>query len=331
MNVLKPETPLPGLVPLFLSVFRWFRLTLIFQILFILPLILTPSLCFSAEKPAENITIQLKWLHQFQFAGYYAAIEKGFYADEGLNVELRQRNLATSHSDDVLKGRAQYGTADSGLILPLLQGKPVVLLAQIFQQSPLIFLTREDSGIEVPKDLAGKQIGIDIQGHGDQPLIALLLETFGSFDAVKVQKHSGDFHDLLDGKIQAQAGYITNEPYWFYENNTAVNIINPRDYGIDFYGDNLFTTEKELREHPERVVKVRRATLKGWQYALANREEIIELILQKYNTQGLSRNHLAYQARETEKLILPDLIEMGTFDSLRYQKIANTYVDAGFV
>ncbi|MCK4789982.1 MAG: transporter substrate-binding domain-containing protein, partial [Desulfobacteraceae bacterium] len=102
-------------------------------------------------------------------------------------------------------------------------------------------------------------------------------------------------------------------------------------YGIDFYGDNLFTTEQELSEHPERVKKIRRATLKGWRYALENREEIINLILEKYNPQGHSRDHLAYEARETEKLIAPDFIEMGSFKPAHYQNIAKTYARAGFV
>ena len=102
----------------------------------------------------DKVTIQLKWFHQFQFAGYYAVVEKGFYSEEGLEVELRQRVAGTSHINDVLEDRTQYGVADSGLLWQRLQGKPVVLVAQIFQHSPLVFATLKDSGILTAEDLA---------------------------------------------------------------------------------------------------------------------------------------------------------------------------------
>jgi len=279
----------------------------------------------------EKVTIQLKWLHQFQFAGYYAALEKGFYAEEGLQVKLRQRVPGTSHIDDVLQGRAQYGVADAGLMSESLQGKPVVLLAQIFQYSPLIFISRKGSGIQTPKDLAGKRVAIDMEDHSNQPLLTLLVNTFGSLDAVKVQPLSFNPHDLISGKTDVYAAYITAEPYWFREQGVEINLINPRDYGINCYGDNLFTTEIELNERPDRVEKIRRATLKGWHYALKHREEIIDLILQKYNEQGNSRDHLRNEAMEMEKLILPDLIKLGSYDRARYQKIGETFARAGFI
>lgn len=282
-------------------------------------------------KAQETVTIQLMWYHQFQFAGYYAAIEKGFYAEEGLHVELRQRVAGTNYIDDVLQGRAQYGIADTGLLLSRMQGNPVVLLAQIIQYSPLVFLTREDSGIKSVEGLSGKRIMLDTEGHGNMPLLTLLLNTFGGLDSVKVQPHTLNPYDLINGNTDAYASYITHQPDWYKQQNVATNIINPRDYGIDFYGDNLFTTEQELAENPERVEKIRRATLKGWKYALENQEELVELILDKYNPKKLSREHLAYQAREYKKLIAPDFIEMGEFSTTRYQKTANSYVRAGFI
>ena len=160
----------------------------------------------------EKVTIQLKWFHQFQFAGYYAAIEKGFYAEEGLDVELRQRDSATSQVDDVLQGHAEYGVDDAGLLFERLQGKPVVLLAQIFQHSPLVFLTREESGIRVPDDLAGKRVMFDVKGRSDVPHITLLQDSIGGLDAVEVQPHSFNPQVLIDNKTDAYSSYITNEP-----------------------------------------------------------------------------------------------------------------------
>jgi len=285
----------------------------------------------SKQTNAVKVTIQLKWFHQFQFAGYYAAKEKGFYAEEGLDVELRERNPATSSIMDVLHGRAQYGVADASLVLQRLQGSPVVLLAQIFQHSPLVFLTLGKSDIQVARDLAGKRVMYDQKGHGDISLIAMLINTLGSLEHVKMQSQRFNKKDLIAGKTDAYSAYLTNEPYWFRKNGIPVNIINPRDYGIDYYGDNLFTTEQEVRDHPGRVEKIRRATIKGWIYALDNREEIIDLIIRKYNSQNRSRDLIEFEAREIGKLIHPSLLRTGYSDPARYQKVAQIYSKASYV
>ncbi|MES9956438.1 MAG: ABC transporter substrate-binding protein [Sedimenticola sp.] len=239
----------------------------------------------------DKVSIQLKWFHQFQFAGYYAALEKGFYAEEGLEVTLKERDLKIDRVDQVLNGDSEYGVADAGLILHRLQGKPVVLLSQIFQHSPLVILSLKGSDIRTAYDLSGKTIMGKILKQSDSPLQGMFLETLGSLDTIKVVPHTYRNEDLIEGKVDAMDAYLTDQPYWFKERGVKVNIIDPRDYGIDFYGDNLWTTETEIAQHPERVEKIIRASRRGWHYALENIEEIVDLILEKYNTQNLSREH----------------------------------------
>ena len=89
--------------------------------------------------------------------------------------------------------------------------------------------------------------------------------------------------ELIDSQADAVAGYLSNEPFHYRQKGLTINIIDPRSYGIDFYGDNHFTTDDEIRNNPERVKKVLKATLRGWDYALKNKEEIIDIILAKYN------------------------------------------------
>ncbi len=279
----------------------------------------------------EQVRIQLKWFHQFQFAGIYAAKAQGFYAQEGLEVEIRQRDPATSHIGDVLQGRAEYGVADAGLVLSRLQGRPVVLLAQLFQHSPLVLITLRESGLRSPYDLAGKRVMLDLKGHSDAPIKAMLSNTLGENKIYQALDTRFDNQVLVDGETDAYSVYLTDQPYWYRRQGIEVNILEPRDYGIDFYGDNLFTTEQELRRHPQRVRAMLRATLKGWQYALAHPEEIIELILNKYNPQGLSRDHLQHEARETAKMFMPGQVPLGRFEPSRFQKIVETYARLGLV
>ena len=129
---------------------------------------------------------------------------------------------------------------------------------------------------------------------------------------------------LITGDIDAIATYLSNELFKLKSKGVAVNVIDPRSYGIDFYGDNLFTTEKEVDQQPDRVKKMVRATLKGWEYALEHKDEIIDLILKKYNP-ALGRNQLGYEAKVVDQMIVPDLVPIGEINPRRYERIAETY------
>jgi len=277
----------------------------------------------------ERVTLQLKWFHQFQFAGYYAAIEKGFYKEQGLDVTLLERDPATDPVNVVLAGDADYGITDTGLILAAQEGAPVVLLAQIYQHSPLVLMTARDSNLRTVEDLVGKRITTDSTGITDTPILAMLNQVTGSLERFELQPYTFRNEDLIEGKTDALAGYRSDQPFLFQQKGFALNIIDPRDYGIDFYGDNLFTSQRELTERPDRVSRMRHATLRGWRYALQHPQEMIDLILERYNTQNLSRSHLSYQARETIKLVDNDIAQLGSFWPSRFQRIADIYAQLG--
>ena len=133
----------------------------------------------------EQISIQLKWTHAFQFAGYYAAIEKGFYRDAGLEVTLKEVDLSKNLVEQVLQGESEYGVSDSSLLLYHLKGKPVVLLNQFFQHSPLAFLSKRDSGIISPYEMPGKKLAYNAAKLADAPLNGLLLSTLGDLSKIK--------------------------------------------------------------------------------------------------------------------------------------------------
>ncbi len=283
---------------------------------------------FATEK-AETVTIQLKWFYQFQFAGYYAAKEKGYYAEEGLDVVLKERNPIKGYVQAVLDGDAEYGVGDAGLLFDRMLGKPVVLLKQIFQHSPLVYLSMKDSGIISPYDMVGKKVMFDKKDHR-APLMGMLLDTLGSLDKITAVPHSFKMKDLVSGNVDVISASITNEIFSFKQQGIPVNIINPQDYSIDFYGDNLFTIEEEVKKHHERVEKMIRATLKGWQYALEHPDELIDIILKKYNSQ-LSRERLIFEAKMTDLMILSEITPLGSVSPIRYERIARTFVKGGGV
>ena len=298
--------------------YKFFKSSISWLIIFLASYFLLNSTSLSAAP--EKVSIQLKWEHAFQFAGYYAAIEKGFYRDAGLEVKLKKIDYSKDYVEQVVSGESEYGISDSTLLVYHLQGKPVVLLNQFFQHSPLVLLSRRDSGIISPYEMVGRTVAYNFNKKGDASLNALLMNTLGDITKVHTIPVSQTLHqDFIDGKTDIVSAYSTSQPYLFKELGVEVNIINPQSYGIDYYGDNLFTSKKELAEHPERVEKMRLATIKGWQYALEHPDEIIQLIRKKY-APALSKAYLQYEARTTRQMILPELIKIGSIDPKRYQR-----------
>ena len=279
-------------------------------------------------QPVEQVSLQLKWLHSFQFAGYYAAKEKGFYAEENLDVTIRERIPGISNIEQVLKDESQYGVADTGLLEQRLVGKPVVVLASIFQHNPLAYLTLKESGIVSPYELKGKRVMED--SYDNAPLLAMLYETGISADDFSHLSNSFNPDDLINGKTDAMVSYLTDQVDYYKKKGIEINIIDPRNYGVDFLGDNLFTTEQEINRHPDRVRRFLRASLKGWDYALKHQDELIRIILSKYNPGNrLSADHLRFEAQETVKMILPEAVPIGRTDIKRFQRIADTYRQLG--
>lgn len=288
------------------------------------------ALCFSSfSSAAERIVLQLKWVNQFQFAGYYAAVEKGFYKAAGLDVELRPNGYNgsfVSPVDAVLKGDAQYGISNSGLVLDYLNGKPVVVLAATLQHSAVSWIVLEKSGIKNIHDMAKKRLMTVFPLSESLELLEPFRAEGIPPSKLQLVPTGFDLQPLIDGEIDAYDGYVTNEPFLLEEKGIPYRLIDPRTYGIDFYGDVLFTSQSELNAHPERVAAFRKASMDGWRYAMAHPEEIIELIMQKYAPQK-SREHLRFEAKAMWNLMQPDIIEIGHMNPGRWLRISEVMTE----
>ncbi|MTW20418.1 ABC transporter substrate-binding protein [Allochromatium palmeri] len=278
----------------------------------------------------EAVRIQLKWYHQFQFAGYYAALEKGFFAEEGLDVELLERDPSKNNILQVYEGEAEYGVADSVLLLYQTSGLGLRIVAPIFQQSPSVLMTLASSGIETPQDLVGRRIRLYDNETDGFPLLAFLAEQGVLERGFTRQAFNPDFELLIRGDSDAMHGYAGNEPYRLRELGHEVRLFHPAHYGIDLYGDMLFTTEREAEQHPERIAAMRRAVLKGWEYALDHKEEIARLILEQYSRRK-SFAALMYEAQATEQAVARFSVPLGTLDPGRLRYIQALYQRHGLL
>lgn len=269
----------------------------------------------------ETVTLQLKWKHQFQFAGYYAALEKGFYRKAGLDVKIIEATVGQDSTSRVINGDADFGVAMSDLIHLRAKGYPVVALASIYQHSPLVILVPEANGIENIHALKGKRIALE--AHSAE-LLAYFESEGIPLDKMAISPHEYSISNLISKRVDAISAYSTDEPFLLLSQGIGYRTFSPRAGGIDFYGDTLFTSEKQVREHPERVSAFLAASLEGWRFALENTEETIDLILSRYSKRH-SREHLLFEARMSKRLIMADVVEIGYMNPGRWQSISDTF------
>lgn len=297
----------------------------IVRIFVLIMLLFTVSL--SAHHAEKNkITLQLRWKHQFQFAGYYMAKELGYYEASGFDVEIVEGEVYTDVAREVVKGNACFGVQTPSILIDRTQGHPIVVLAAIFQHSPVAILVDADSGIQYSSQLAGKKL---MMGLKNVEIRAMLLNE-GLLDKVEIIEFDGNYNDILEGKIDASSGYITDLTYVEDQTENTFAYIRPVTYGVDFYGDCLFTTEEMVKKHPDTVSAFRKASLKGWEYAMKNPEETVDVIINKYNP-DLKTEHLLYEYRQMTRLMLPDLVELGHVNQGRWKHIADTFERFGMI
>ncbi|MBU1990119.1 diguanylate cyclase [bacterium] len=291
-------------------------------------LLLTLSLQLHSGE-LEKVSLQLQWKHQFEYAGFYAAIEKGFYKDEGLEVELREVSADIDVVAHVLDGTATYGITYSTLISEYLKGKPVVLLANIFKHSALVLVSQKE--INLPSDLAGKKVmgsPTELSNSG----ITMMLNKFNiSINDIKMVQPTYTIDAFVEKKVDAMTAFITNQPFLLNQKNIKYTMHNPTSYGSQYYDVNLFSSFNEVQNNPSRTEAFTRASIKGWHYALQNTDEVINIILKKYNSQNKSKEALAYEAEITKSLILPNVYELGSVDCLVLTEMSENFMKTGQV
>lgn len=282
-----------------------------------LPVILLASL--------QKVSVQLEWKHQFEFAGFYAAIEQGYYKDIGLEVELKEYKDNINISDDVINKKSTFGVSSSSLILDKLKNKPVVLMASYFKQNALVLISSEN--IKNVSDLKGKKIMALPYEIKHTSLGVMLKENNINDNDYTLVKHDFSLDKFINGEVDAMSIFVTNQPFLLDKKNINYNILSPAEYGVYSYDLELFTSEHTAIKSPKMVKNFIEATNKGWRYAFIHKNEIVDLIYKKYSKRK-SKEALLYEAQQTQKLfkmhlfevgaVVPELIELNT---LVYKKL----------
>jgi len=265
---------------------RTYRTLFILLSLIALPVALLANLqCrFKPQQPPDEVILQLKGRHQAQFAGFYMAQEKGYYARENIKVTFLE-----GEKDLAIVQRIVYDKADFGVVAPesvlvgRSQDQPVTAIAAIYRQSPVVYVTLFDSGILRPRDFLGKTVATMDASGSQQDLhvqFYIMMKRLGlDLSKTKLIAWDPNFTTFYGGEADSTSCYSSTGLIEMKQKGLRLNLIWPSDYGVYFYSDLLVTRENLLKQNPGLVTRFLRASLNGWQDAVEDYEQAIPAVL----------------------------------------------------
>jgi NitT/TauT family transport system substrate-binding protein len=297
--------------------------------------VVSGTLLASGAFAADKVTIQLKWVTQAQFAGYYVAKAKGYYKDAGLDVTINPGGPDVAPPQVIAGGGADV-IIDwmPSALASREKGVPLVNISQTFKKSGLELTCRADTGIKSPKDFKGKTLGVWFGGN-EYPFLAWMaklgLKTDGSPDGVKVIKQGFNVDPLLQKQADCISTMTYNE-YWQvidagYKPSQLV-VFKYSDEGVATLEDGLYVMEAKLKD-PAFVAKIAKfvqASEKGWDYARKNDKEAAKIVLAADTTGAQTLHHQEQMMGEIAKLLDPS---NGKLDPKDYDRTVSELLSGG--
>ncbi|MBT4710131.1 MAG: ABC transporter substrate-binding protein [Alphaproteobacteria bacterium] len=304
-------------------------------VLFIFFAWLTATAAFAQDR----VVLQLRWDHQAQFAGYYAALWQGFYADAGLDVEIRSAfgpDGLVRAVTEVSEGRAQFGIGGADVLVAIDSGAGLKIATTIFQQSGFGIVALERSGISAPADLVGRRVGVRPMSVTTAELEAVLTAEGIVLDQIEwVQVEPGREDQLLiAGNIDAYMGFRSAGRWRLLDAGVIPIFLPASTYGVDFYGDVIFTTSDMVDQDPLLVRRFVEASRAGWEYALAHPQEIATRIATDLvRTVPVSDLAAFNQSMATDigGLMLFPAVQLGHSNPARWEKMFDALAKAELV
>jgi NitT/TauT family transport system substrate-binding protein len=283
----------------------------------------------AGAKAADKLTLQLKWVTQAQFAGYYVAQDKGFYKDAGLDVTIKAGGPDINPSQVIAGGGADVVVDWMPSALATREkGVPLVNIAQIFQKSGMMLTCRKDSGIKTPTDFKGHTLGVWFGGN-EYPFLSWMAtlgySTEGANPDVTVLKQGFNVDPLLQKQAACISTMTYNEYWQLIEAGMKPSdliVFKYQDQGVATLEDGLYTVEKDLKD-PKMVNKLARflkASVKGWQYAADHQDEAVKIVLANDATGAQTQEHQARMMQEIAKLLEGSKKGMGYLDPADYKR-----------
>jgi NitT/TauT family transport system substrate-binding protein len=232
----------------------------------------------------DRVTVQLKWVHQIQFAGFYVAQEKGFYASENLDVEFLPGGNTVDIPNVLMDGKADFAVSSpEEIIIRRSRGMPIKAIAAIYRRSAVVFLAMPEAGITRPVDFLGKTVAAAGRHGGasefEFQLTAMMKNLGLDFSQLTITPYDPAYKGFYDGTVDITGAYSTGGLIKIRQRGYHPMIIWPGDYRVRFYSDTLAALDRMIADHPALVERFLRATLKGWQAAIDDRATTLDAVL----------------------------------------------------
>ncbi|MGM0419172.1 MAG: ABC transporter substrate-binding protein [Thermodesulfobacteriota bacterium] len=277
----------------------------------------------SSEK--KQITIRLQWHTQAQFAGYYTALEKGFYKEKGLDVKIEEGGYGKNALTSVKAGLEEFGTKWTADLIAA--GDDYISLANIVKDNGLLMIAKKSKGIDSVEDFQGKNISIWFIGNEYQ--LFVLLDKYNiSRDEVNIIPQKWNMSQFLNDETDVSAAMSYNELFAVAEKGFTkdkLDIFSFRDLGVGFPGHNIFTSKKFYKNNPEICAKFVKASLNGWDYAVEHPEEAVGYVMKHDKGKILNKNNQLSQMKEISELIDKDSVRLGLHLEKDYRFIEKVF------
>lgn len=292
----------------------------------------------SSKEALTPVKLQLKWVPQAQFAGYFVAKEKGYFEKEGLDVTIVPGGPDIVPEQQVANGAADIGIDWVASLLPHQeQGLPLVEIAQIFQKSGLLLISKKEAGIQSPKDLVGKKVGNWMGGNEFEDLALLKKYGLDPNKDISFVKQGFTMDQFLSGELDAASAMTYNEYQVVLEEGVPksdLSVIDMNDEGVAMLEDNLFANKDWLAANKEIAAKFIRASIKGWQDAIDHPEAAVDAVMKETEKGSTSREHQLKMMKEVAKLVAPagfDPGNIGTIDDAMFKQTADIAHEFGVI
>ena len=293
------------------------------------------GLLAGAAQAADDVTLQLKWVTQAQFAGYYVALDKGFYEEEGLNVTIKAGGPDIAPVQVLLGGGADV-MVDwlPSALAAREQGAPVVNIAQPFKSSGMMLTCLKETGISSPADFKGKTLGVWFFGN-EYPFLSWMgtlgIPTTGGADGVEVLKQGFNVDPLLQKQADCISTMTYNEYWQVIDAGISPDDLvtfKYEDQGVATLEDGLYVLEQNLTDpaFEDKMVRFVRASMKGWKYAEANPDEAAMIVLDNDDTGAQTEGHQKRMMGEVAKLTAGS---NGALDPADYDRTVATLLAGG--
>jgi NitT/TauT family transport system substrate-binding protein len=286
----------------------------------------------TGSKALIPVTLQLQWVAQAQFAGYYAAVEQGYYKDEGLDVTIKEGGVDIVPIDVLASGDADYAISWVPKVLGSIEaGTNVTDVAQIFERSATTQISFKDKGITSPAELAGKKVGS--WGYGNEWELFAGMQKAGvdTSKGISLVAQAFDMNGFLAGDIDAAQAMTYNEYAQVLETMNPktgklytaddLNVINWNDVGTAMLQDAIWANADKLasdKDYQDETVKFIKASIKGWVYARDNAEKAAGIVTAAGSTLGTS--HQLWMTNEVNKLLWPSTSGVGLIDAAAWKQ-----------